>query len=394
MMITDTEFVDTVVIGGGQAGLALGAELRRQGRDFVMLEAAPRIGDAWRQRWDSLRLFTAAHFDGLPGMPFPGDPFAFPSKDDVAAYLEEYAETFDLPVHTGVRVDRVHREGERFVTSAERLRWHSLNVVVATGPYQAPAVPPFAADLDEQVVQLHSSEYRNPGALPDGPVLVVGMGNSGAEIAMDTVATHPTFIAGAPIGEIPVPLRRATVRFIFPLLRFAEVHVLTLGNPIGRSAASNFHGAPLIRVKTSDLVSAGVRRVPRVSGVRDGRPAFDDGSRCNAASVIWCTGYRNDFTWIDLPAFDDDGEPRHRRGVVGSVPGLYFLGLEFLYAFGSATLPGVGRDARYLARRMPPPVAVRSADNLRPVGSLRSPAVRSAGNRRTVRARAGTGRAT
>ena len=362
-MFTDstdrTEFVDTVVIGGGQAGLAIGAELARQGRDFVILDAAQRLGDAWRQRWDSLLANTPARFDGLPGTPFPGDPLAFPTKDEVATYLEDYAATHGLPVRSGVRVDGVRREGDHFVASAGSRRWESHNVVVATGGCQAPKVPQIADRLREDIVQLHSSAYRNPGQLPAGPVLVVGVGNSGAEIAREISASHETLIAGTPSAQPPVRPNRANARFAYPVIRFVGLHVLTMANPIGRRSAANMNAAPLIRTKVSDLVAAGVRVVPRVTGVHDGRPAFADGTTCEVSSVIWCTGYRNDFGWIDLPAFGDDGEPLHHRGVVEAVPGLYFVGLEFLYALFSATIPGIGRDARHIARRMPPPVVVR-----------------------------------
>lgn len=347
-----TETVDVVVVGGGQAGLAIGAELARLGRDFVILDAHRRVGDAWRLRWDSLRLFTPARFDGLPGMPFPGDPLGFPSKDDVASYLEAYAARYALPVRSGVRVDGLRREGDRFVVSAGGLSWVSEDVVVATGGCQAPRVPHFAGRLADGIVQLHSRDYRNPAQLPPGPVLVVGLGNSGAEIARDLAPSHEIRVAGKPSAEIPVGVTRATARFAFPLFRFAGLHVLTLANPIGRRAAAEVRAAPLIRTRVADLVEAGVRLVPRVTEVRDGLPVLADGNAAAVSSVIWCTGYRNDFGWIDLPAFDDDGDPRHRRGVVESVPGLYFLGLEWLFAMGSATLTGVGRDARHLAERM------------------------------------------
>ena len=359
MMVNDTEFVDTVVIGGGQAGLAIGTELARQGRAFVILDAERRVGDAWRSRWDSLRLNTPARFDGLPGMPFPGDRLAFPSKDEVASYLEDYSTAHGLPVRTGVRVDRVRRESDRFVTSAGGNRWESHNVVVATGGCQVPKVPDIADRLGGDIVQLHSSDYRNPAQLPADPVLVVGVGNSGAEIARDTVSSHETLIAGTPSAQPPVRPTRMNARFVYPVFRFVGLHVLTTANPIGRNAVAKFHTAPLIRTKVADLVAEGVQVVPRVTGVEDGRPAFADGTRGEVSSVIWCTGYRNDFGWIDLPAFDDDGEPRQHRGVVESVPGLYFLGLEFLYALFSATLPGLGRDARYLAKRMRPPSDVQ-----------------------------------
>ncbi len=360
MITNGTEVVDTVVIGGGQAGLAIGHELARQGRDFVILDAGRRVGDAWRQRWDSLRLFTPARF-GLLGMPFPGDPLSFPTKDDVAAYLEDYAATFDLPIRSGMRADRVRHDGDRFVTTAGTQQWESHNVVVATGGCQVPWVPEFAGQLDADVVQLHSSDYRNPSQLPPGPVLVVGMGNSGAEIARELAPTHQTTIAGTPGAEAPLRPNRAAARFVFPVMRFFGTHVVTLANPLGRAASEKLTTPPLIRTKIADLVAAGVDVVPRISGVRDGRPVCADDTVPAAASVIWCTGYRNDFGWIDLPAFDERGEPFHRRGVVESVPGLYFLGLEFLYALTSATIPGVGRDARYLARRMRAPEVVEPA---------------------------------
>jgi putative flavoprotein involved in K+ transport len=376
MITNGTEFVDTVIVGGGQAGLVMGYELARQGRDFVILDAARRVGDAWRERWDSLELFTAARFDGLPGMPFPGDPLRFPTKDEVADFLEEYARVFDLPVRSGVHVDGVRREGGRFVTTAVGRRWESANVVVATGGCQAPKVPEFAGKLDPGIVQLHSSEYRNPSQLPDGPVLIVGMGNSGAEIARNVAATRPTTIAGTPGAQAPVRPTRTTARLVFPLLRFAGLHVVTLGTPLGRAASAKLSTAPLVRTRISDLVELGVGVVPRITGTSDGRPVCADGTVCTASSVIWCTGYRDEFDWIDLPVFDDRGEPVHRRGVVDAAPGLYFLGLEFLYALASATIPGIGRDARHLAKRMSPPVAVASAQEAatgapEPAGSVR-----------------------
>ena len=372
MITNGNEFVDTVIIGGGQAGLVMGHELARQGRDVVILDAARRVGDAWRERWDSLELFTAARFDGLPGMPFPGDPLRFPTKDEVADYLEEYARAFDLPVRSGVRVDGVRREGGRFATTAGGLRWESANVVVATGGCQSPKVPEFADQLESRVVQLHSSAYRNPSQLPEGPVLIVGMGNSGAEIAREVAATHQTTIAGTPGAQAPVRPTRTTARLVFPLLRFAGLHVVTLGTPIGRAASAKLSTAPLVRTRISDLVELGVHVLPRVAGMRDGRPVCADGTVCTASSVIWCTGYHDEFDWIDLPAFDDRGEPIHRRGVVEAVPGLYFLGLEFLYALASATIPGIGRDARHIAKRMPRPVDMPSADDVATVARVRA----------------------
>lgn len=348
------EVLDTVVVGGGQAGLAMGHFLKRQGRRFLILDANPRIGDAWRQRWDSLRLFTPAKYDGLPGMPFPGDRLSFPSKDEVADYLEAYAATFDLPVRTGVRVERLWHEGGRYVAASDGRLWEADNVVVATGSTQAPRLPDFASELAPSITQLHSSEYRNPGQLQNGRVLVVGLGNSGAEIALEVSRTHPTVIAGKPGGELPVRHGRAAARFVLPVVRFLGLHVLTLDTPIGRKAAPHklAHADPLIRTKSKDLAAAGVEFVPRVTGVQDGNPLVA-GRPVDVSNVIWCTGYCESFDWIEEQVFDGDGRPRQHRGVATDMPGLFFLGEEFMYAAASATLPGSCRDARYLASRIP-----------------------------------------
>jgi putative flavoprotein involved in K+ transport len=350
-----TGMLDTIIIGGGQAGLTLGHHLKEQQQNFVILDANPRTGDAWRQRWDSLRVFTPAKYDGLPGEPFPADPLSFPTKDEVAGYLEGYAARESLPVLHGTRVERLWREADHFVAASNGHRWEARNAVVATGVSQAPKVPAFALELAPAVVQFHSSDYRNPGQLQDGPVLVVGLGNSGAEIALEVSRTHPTIAAGKPGGELPVKHGRAAARYFLPLVRFLGLHVLTLGTPIGRKIAPAFktHAAPLIRTRTKDLAEAGVRLVPRVTGVEDGAPVLADGTRLDVANVIWCTGFRDDFSWMDPNLLDGGALPRQHRGVALDSPGLFFLGQEFLYAAASATLPGSGRDARYLAGKIP-----------------------------------------
>ncbi|MFE6964421.1 flavin-containing monooxygenase [Agromyces sp. NPDC057679] len=345
---------DTVVVGGGQAGLTIGFHLERHlHRDILILDAHDRVGDAWRRRWDSLRLFTPAKYDGLPGMPFPGDPLAFPTKDEMADYLEAYAARFELPVLTGIRVDRVGRVDGRFVVEAGERSWIARNVVIAAGGHQIPRVPAFADLLDGSVQQLHSEDYRNPSELRAGPVLVVGLGNSGAEIALEVSRSHPTTVAGTPGGQLPFRHGRTLARFGLPLIRFAGVHVLNGRNPIGRrvlpKAATS--ATPLIRTRLAELEAAGVARAGRVTGVERGMPVVD-GRALEVADVIWCTGYRDDLSWIDLPVFDEDGRLQQTRGVVRGVTGLYAVGLDLMYAIVSATLPGMPRDAAYLARRM------------------------------------------
>jgi putative flavoprotein involved in K+ transport len=350
-----TERVETLVLGGGQAGLAVGYHLARQGLPFVIVDANERIGDSWRQRWDSLRLFTPARFNALPGMAFPGAPHAFSTKDEVADYLEAYATQLDLQVRTGVRVDRLSSNGCRFVVEAGDRLFEAENVVVAMASHQVPRVPPFARELDAHIVQLTSGEYRNPSQFQAGSVLVVGAGNSGAEIAVDVVREHPTWLAGKESGHVPFRIERAPARLVFlPLMfRFIGHRVLTVRTPIGRKLRPQLlsHGAPLVRVKPKDITAAGIKRVSRVVGVRGGLPLLEDYRVLEAANVIWCTGFRPDFSWIDLPVFGDDEdpmEPTHRRGIVASEPGLYFVGLFFLYAMSSGFLPGVGRDAEYI----------------------------------------------
>ena len=335
------EHVETVIVGGGQAGLATGYHLARLGRPFVILDAFPRVGDAWRSRWDSLRLFTPAKYDGLPGMRFPAGSVSFPTKDEMADYLESYAARFDIPVQSGVRVDGLWRAGDRYVVSAGERQWEADNVVVAS-------------QLDAGIVQIHSYAYRNVVQLQDGDVLVVGVGNSGAEIAHEVGRTHRTWLSGAPAGEIPFRHGPRTARFALPLVRFAGHHVLTLRTPVGRKVLPKLatKAAPLIRVKMKDLMEAGITQVPRTVGAREGKPELEDRRVLDVANVIWCTGFRYEFGWIDLPIFGDRGAPMQHRGVVASQPGIAFVGLEFQYAATSDILVGVGRDAEYVARHI------------------------------------------
>jgi putative flavoprotein involved in K+ transport len=365
--MSQTKFsYDTIIIGGGQAGLSTGYYLKRQGRDFVILDAYDRIGDAWRHRWDSLRLFTPNQFNGLAGMPFPGPAHGFPTKDEMADYLEAYAERFQLPVLTGVRVDRLSRPGERFVLGAGDQQFEADNVVVAMANYQKPRIPAFAREFDPAIIQMHSSNYRNQGQLQDGPVLIVGAGNSGAEIALEVVGGHPTWLAGRDTGHVPFRIESAIAQFILIrlVLRGLFHRVLTTRTPMGRKARAKMlsRGLALVRVKPQDLAAAGVQRIPRVAGVRGGKPVLEDGRVLDVANVIWSTGYHAGFSWIDLAALDEE-EPRQERGVAVGVPGLYFVGQHFLYAVSSSQIHGVGRDAEHVARAIAErqPLAARRA---------------------------------
>ncbi len=349
-----SERFDTVIIGAGQAGLAVGYHLATQGRSVLIVDAHQRIGDSWRARWDSLRVFTPARYDGLPGWPFPAPGWSYPAKDEVAGYLEAYAARFALPVRTGIRVDGLAREHGRYVVTSGPNRYEADRVVVATGGYQAPRIPAFAGDLDPSIVQLHSSQYRNPSQLQEGGVLVVGAGNSGAEIALESSSDHQTWLSGRDTGQEPVRAGSGPDRLFTPPFWFLLSRVLTVGTPLGRKARQQLagKGLPLARVRRTDLIRAGVTRVPRVTGVRDGLPALEDGEALDIANVVWCTGFVTDFSWIDLPVFEPDGAPTHERGVVRSEQGLYFIGLFFQSTAASSLIGGVDRDARHIAKHI------------------------------------------
>jgi putative flavoprotein involved in K+ transport len=351
---TAVEELDTIVVGGGQAGLAVGYYLKQHGTPFAILDANRRIGGSWRTRtWSSLRLFTPAHYDGLPGWPFPAPAWSYPTARETADYLELYANRFELPVRSGMRVDRLTKSGDRFLVETAEQRFLASSVVVATGYYGSPSVPGFASELDPHIVQMHSSEYRDPSQLAPGGVLIVGAGNSGADIAIETSRTHPTWLSGRDKGEVPIRLESRLARFVIPVLWFLASHLLTVRTPLGRKLKPRVlaNGSPRIRVKSKDLEEAGVVLSPKTIEVRGGRPALADGRILDVANVIWATGFGHDFSWIELPAFDGDGSPVHERGVAGE-PGVYFVGLDFMYAATSENVGGVGRDARHVARQI------------------------------------------
>jgi len=350
----ETDYVHTVIIGAGQAGLAVAYHLAQQGVRFVVLEANARVGDNWRKRWDSLRLFTAARYDGIAGMPFPASRFEFPTKDEMADYLEAYAKHFKLPVRTGVQVENVSREAGRYLVTANDRIYEAEHVVVAMANFQKPRIPAFAAELAPDIVQLHSSDYRNRSQLRPGGVLIVGAGNSGAEIAKEVVRNHPTWVSGPDTGHLPFRPSSVVGRYLLmPLiLRFVFHRVLTTGTPMGRKARAGTvaRGAPLIRVQPKDLAALGVNRVERTVGAKNGLPVLEGGRALDVANVIWCTGFQSGFSsWIDVAAFGAKGEPMHERGVVVGEPGLYFVGLHFLYSFSSVMIHGVSRDAEHIA---------------------------------------------
>jgi putative flavoprotein involved in K+ transport len=338
---------DVVVIGGGQAGLAIGYHLADQGLDFTILEAGDGPAAAWRGRWDSLELFTPARHDSLPGLAFPGDLDHYPTRDEVCAYLTEYAVRFALPVEYDRRVRRVTRAQEGYLVEVGDRTHRADQVVVATGPFQAPFLPQIAEGLSPGVVQLHSAEYRSPDTIPVGPVLVVGGGNTGFQIAEELSRTHEVHLS---IGSRQTPLpQRIAGRDLFRYLQATGLMAKTGDSRIGRRMRER-----------ETLIGSSPRAARRRHGIRlhgrtvevSGREvAFADGARLHPSAVVWATGFGLDHSWIDAPVFAPDGRLVHERGVT-PVPGLYFLGLPWQHTRGSALLGWVGDDAEYLAGRV------------------------------------------
>jgi putative flavoprotein involved in K+ transport len=349
-MTAQNEQFDTVVIGGGQAGLATGYYLSRSDRSFVILDERDRVGASWRSRWPTLRLYSPAKYDGLPGLAFPAPRNSFPTAPEMADYVESYAGNFGLPVRTGVSVDGVARSGDGFLVTAGERRFEAENVVVATGVMQKPVTPTFAAELDPSIVQFHSADYHSPAQLRDGGVLVVGAAHSGSDIAHELAAEHPTVLCGPDTGQLPFSVESRRMRTVSPVLPLLANRVLSVDTPIGRKLRPKIrsHGGPLLRVRTPDLAAAGVERVhARAAGVEDGLPVLDDGRVLDVANVVWCTGFRPDYSWIDAPLeLEHSGFPVQYRGAATSCPGLYFVGMLFLHAFSSMLVLGAGRDAK------------------------------------------------
>ena len=341
-----TDQRDVVVIGGGQAGLGVGYFLARQDRRFTILEAAGEPAAAWRERWDSLRLFTPVRRNSLPGRAFPGDPDSYPDRDQVVAYLEDYARHFELPVELDSRVLAVRRADGRFEVELADRRYTAEQVVIATGPFQIPFTPPVASALASQVTQLHSTDYRRPEQLPDGPVVVVGGGNTGYQIAEELVRSREIHLA---IGARQTPLpQRLLGRDVFDYLERLRLMDKTVDSRLAQRLKDR---ETLIGSSPRRARQQGIRLRKRVTGAQGTSLGFADGSQQQVSGVIWATGFRLDHPFVHLPVFGADGRVSHRRGVTAT-PGLYFLGLPWLHTRGSALLGWVKDDAEYIAGRV------------------------------------------
>lgn len=347
--MTTRNYWRTTIIGGGQAGLATAYYLKKSGEDFIIIDEGTRIGDVWRKRWDSLRLFTPAKYNGLPGFPFPSQYNTYPTKDEMADYLEEYAIRFNLPTMLGTRAIQLSKTSSGFKIVTSNGTFTSNAVVICTGSNPSPYIPDFASEIDKNIFQIHSSQYRNPDLVPKGDTLVVGVGTSGVEIAIELSKSRRTLIAGKPVPEIPYD----PFRYV-PWFNWWFAHnISTIKAPFFLQAKRFFRGGtPLIRFKLVDLDEAGVERLPRVSGIINGNPLLADGKEIAVSNIIWATGYKPDFSWIDFDVTDETDWLKGERGISSAAEGLYYVGMWFQFALTSAFIGGVGRDAEFVANHI------------------------------------------
>lgn len=351
----EPERLGIVIIGAGQTGLATAYFLGMAGVDCVVLDEHRRVGDQWRQRYDSLLLNSPAQYDGLPGLPFPAPHGSYPTGAQMGDHLERYVQEMGIAVRSGVAVRTVEQQPDgtwRLGTTAGDII--ADDVVVACGADQQPNVPPFADELDPGIRQLHSSGYRNPQQLLPGPVLVVGAAQSGADLALEFVrAGHETWLSGRAMPQVPVPFGSRRFRLGLPVLWFLATHVFSVRTPIGRRmqpAIRRSGRAPLVRVRRGDLAAAGVHLTEaRMVGADEGRPLLADGTVLDVTNVVWCTGFRRDFGLVRPDPTGEDGYPQGDAGIVTDLPGLYYVGLVFQTAFVSMLIGGAGRDAKRIA---------------------------------------------
>ncbi|MFS0728425.1 flavin-containing monooxygenase [Paenibacillus sp. 1P07SE] len=342
-------YIDILIIGAGQAGLSMAYHLKQQKKDFLLISKEAEIGEVWRNRYDSLVLFTPRWYSSLPGLLLKGSPEGYATKDEIADYLKHYVETFELPVHLNTQVVKLQKINNQFYIETNQSRYTAKQVIIATGPFQTPFVPKLAASLTDSVCQLHSSNYHNPNQLKAGPVLVVGGGNSGAQIAVELANTHEVLLSvGHKIKYFPLDLMGKSIFWWFKRLGLLDA---SIQSPIGKRLSQR--PDPIFGKELKKLTAQGaVKLKPRTNHADNDRFTFIDGSSAQVANVIWATGFIAEYKWLHISeALDDQGKPLHDRGI-SPVKGLYFLGLPWLHRRGSALIGGVGDDANYLMKHL------------------------------------------
>ncbi|WHZ02291.1 NAD(P)/FAD-dependent oxidoreductase [Neobacillus sp. YX16] len=339
---------DVIVIGGGQAGLSMGYYLKQTKLSFLILDKGPAVGDSWKNRYDSLTLFTPRSYSSLPGLSLKGDEKKYPTKNEISDYLSSYANTFSLPIQLNTSVLNLDKK-DYFILNTTQDEYHSRNVIVATGPFQDPSIPEFSQLLSENILQLHSSKYKNPNQLKKGATLVVGGGNSGAQIAAEISIGSIVYLSvGQQLKFLPQDIAKKSVFWWFDKLGVLKANVHSKVGQFVKNRPDPIFGFEL----KSQITNGRVVLKPRATSANKNDIFFDDNTSLKVSNVIWSTGFKSDYSWINLPEFSDEkGLPIHQRGVT-SINGLYFLGLPWQYRRGSALLQGVGTDAKYIVNKL------------------------------------------
>ncbi|HYX10186.1 MAG TPA: NAD(P)/FAD-dependent oxidoreductase [Bacteroidales bacterium] len=346
----EKKHIKTVVIGAGQSGLAVAYYLKKNNEEFVLLDSRENVGNSWRERWDSLRLFTPSQYDGLPGFKYPAARGTLPAKEEIADYLSRYAKKFSLPIELNTKVLELNNTEDDYEIITSKGKIYANNVVVATGTNPSPYIPSFASELNENIVQIHSSKYKNPHSFPASNTLVVGAGTSGVEIAVELSKTRPTMLSGKPTPHIPDFI----FRYFGRLYWLFAYYVLTVKTPIGRKVKSivTTSGGPLISVSMNEVKEAKVEQLPRLKGVENGLPLLENGHIVSVSSIIWATGFKPDFSWIKFDVTGENGWPKTNRGIAEEFEGLYFAGMIFQFGLTSGLVGGVGRDAAFVVNHL------------------------------------------
>ena len=339
-----------VIIGAGQSGLTMGVKLKSAGIDYLILGKEQRLGDVWRQRYDSLQLFTPRWLSRLPGHPADTrNPNGYADKDEIADDLEAYATTHQLNVQLSTEVTALRRTDEGFLLDTNRGAFTTARVVIATGPFQNPSIPDFATVLSPDVFQVHTAHYKNKEQLRNGNVLIVGGGNSGAQIAVELAKHHVVHLSTTKtIAFVPQEILEKSIFWWFKKLGVYKAHI---GTRIGQRLSQR--GDPVIGKALKACIDSGeVRMHSRAISAAGNRVLFEGGESLKVYNVIWATGFTSDYGWVQVPGvLDEQGRPDHKRGVCKTA-GTYFLGLPWQHNRGSALIGGVAADAEYLLQQM------------------------------------------
>jgi putative flavoprotein involved in K+ transport len=354
-----TQQVEVAIIGAGQAGLAAGYYLSQQNRNFVILEKAEQVGQAWRDRWDSLKLITPNPYNDLPGLSFPSQSIDFPTRNDVISYLENYAHKYQFPIEYSQSVNVLKSIDNGFRIEANTRTIEAQHVIVATGAFHKPFIPRFSSDLPDNINQIHSSQYRNPKQLAEGAVLIVGSGNSGVQIAKEISIHHKVYLS---VGNSPTLPRQIWGRDLYWWLNTLKVTRINVSSRLGKRFSK----------RPDSVVGINLQKLARENNIillghtqsaSENHLLFSGGETIPISeikTIIWASGFRSDYSWIEIPVFNSNYQPFHRRGVT-PIKGLYFLGLRWQYRITSSLIGGIGEDAAYIANK----IAASSIENIK-----------------------------